>query len=219
VDEFNANARANGWSVYQEAGTAPGDLIFKDISGENGVPDGHIDSYDITDLGNPWPDFTYGLTFNASYKWFDFSMMLQGVQGNEIYNDFRIKTHTFTLDYNTSVHALNRWTGEGSTNKNFRLSEADPNHNEGRISSWFVENGSYLRMKNIQLGITLPQNWTRKILIPNCRFYVSGQNLLTFTQYEGFDPEFSTGVNTAYGIDTGYYPQGKTVLCGVQIDF
>jgi TonB-linked SusC/RagA family outer membrane protein len=219
VDEFNANAAANGWSVYQEAGTAPGDLIFKDISGENGVPDGHIDSYDITDLGNPWPDFTYGLTFNASYKWFDFSLMLQGVQGNEIYNDFRVKTHTFTLDYNTTEYALNRWTGAGSTNKNFRLSANDPNHNEGRISSWFVEDGSYLRLKNISLGFTLPKAWTSKALISNARFYVSAQNLLTFTKYEGFDPEFSTGNNKAYGIDTGYYPQGKTVLCGVQLDF
>jgi hypothetical protein len=74
-------------------------------------------------------------------------------------------------------------------------------------------------MKNIQLGLTLPKQWTNKALISNCRIYVSAQNLLTFTKYEGFDPEFSTGNNTAYGIDAGYYPQSKSVLCGIQIDF
>jgi TonB-linked SusC/RagA family outer membrane protein len=219
VDAYNRKALENGWTTYQETGTAPGDLIFKDISGANGVPDGRIDSYDITNIGDPWPDFTYGLTLSANYKWFDFSLMLQGVRGNELYNDFRVKTHTFTLDYNTSAYALNRWTEAGSTNRNFRLSATDPNHNEGRISSWFVEDGSYLRLKNIQLGVTLPKAWTNPVRIANCRFYVSAQNLLTFTKYEGFDPEFSTDSNKAYGIDTGYYPQGKTVLCGVQVDF
>lgn len=214
VEVYNRTARENGHDYYQESGTGPGDLIFRDVNG-----DGHIDSKDITDVGNPWPDFTYGLTFNCNYKWLDFSIFFQGVQGNEIYNDFRIKTHTFTLDYNSTEYALNRWTGPGSTNENFRLSSEDPNKNERRASSWFVEDGSYLRMKNIQLGVTLPKQWTTKALISNCRFYVSGQNLLTFTKYEGFDPEFSTGSNTAYGIDTGYYPQSKSIICGVQIDF
>jgi TonB-linked SusC/RagA family outer membrane protein len=219
VAAYNQKAQDNGWPAYQETGTAPGDLIFKDISGKDGVPDGHVDSYDIADIGNPWPDFTYGITMNVNYGRFDFSMLFQGVEGNEIYNDFRVKTHTFTLDYNTTAYALNRWTEAGSSNKNFRLSATDPNHNEGRISSWFVEDGSYLRLKNISVGFTLPKTWSSKALIANCRLYVSAQNLLTFTKYEGFDPEFSTNNNKAYGIDTGYYPQGKTVLFGVQLDF
>lgn len=214
VDAYNQIAKDKGWSYYQESGTGPGDLIFKDVNG-----DGHIDSKDITDVGNPWPDFTYGINFSCDYKWFDFSVQFQGVQGNEIYNDFRVKTHTFTLDYNSTEYALNRWTGAGSTNENFRLSSSDPNKNKQRASSWFVEDGSYMRMKNIQLGVTLPKTWMKKALISSCRFYVSGQNLLTFTDYEGFDPEFSTNSNTAYGIDTGYYPQSKSVLLGVQIEF
>lgn len=214
VDEYNRKAQENGWSNYQQAGTGPGDLIFTDVNG-----DGHIDSKDITDIGNPWPDFTYGINLSCNYKWFDFSVFFQGVQGNEIYNDFRTRTHTFNLDYNSTTYILNRWTGPGSTNENFKLGDYDPNQNEGTISTWFVEDGSYLRMKNIQFGVTLPKEWTKKALISNCRLYVSGQNLLTFTNYEGFDPEFATNSNQAYGIDTGYYPQGKTILCGVQIEF
>lgn len=215
VNYYNNVAKEkSGKDYYQETGTAPGDLIYRDVNG-----DGYIDSQDITDVGNPWPDFTYGFNLSANYKCFDFIVSFQGIQGNEIYNDFRTKTHTFTLDYNSTEYILNRWTGEGSTNKNFRLSADDPNKNEKRASSWFVEDGSYLRMKNIQLGVTLPQKWTRKLLVSNCRLYVSGQNLLTITKYEGFDPEFSTGSNTAYGIDTGYYPQSKSVLCGIQVEF
>lgn len=215
VDAYNQKAQANGWDYYQEPGTGAGDLIFRDVDG-----DGHItDSGDITDLGNPWPNFTYGVNLSCNYKWLDFNVSFQGVQGNEIYNDFRTKTHTFFLDYNSTEYALNRWTGPGSTNENFRLISTDPNKNRQRISSWFVEDGSYLRMKNIQLGVTLPKAWVKKALLSSCRFYVSGQNLLTFTKYEGFDPEFSSGANTAYGIDTGYYPQNKSVLCGVQIEF
>lgn len=214
VDKYNQEAKNKGWNAYQQTGTGPGDLIFVDVNG-----DGHVDSKDITDIGNPWPDFTYGINLSCNYKWFDFSVFFQGVQGNEIYNDFRTRTHTFNLDYNSTAYILNRWTGPGSTNENFKLGDYDPNQNEGTISTWFIEDGSYLRMKNIQLGITLPKQWTKKALISNCRFYVSGQNLLTFTKYEGFDPEFATNSNQAYGIDTGYYPQGKTILCGIQLEF
>lgn len=217
VDEYNrmAQEKTNGKrTYYQEPGTGAGDLIFKDVNG-----DGYIDSQDITDVGDPWPNFTYGINLSCNYKWFDFTVFFQGVQGNEIYNDFRTKTHTFTLDYNSTQYITDRWTGPGSTNKNFRLNSEDPNKNEKRASSWFVEDGSYLRMKNIQLGFTLPKKWTEKARISHCRLYVSGQNLLTFTKYEGFDPEFSTGSNTAYGIDTGYYPQNKSIICGLQLDF
>ncbi len=215
VKKYNDLAKEkSGKDYYQEIGTAPGDLIFKDQNN-----DGYIDSKDITNVGDPWPDFTYGINLSCNYKWLDFSLFFQGVQGNEIYNAFREKTHTFSLDYNTTTYALNRWTGEGSTNENFRLSSDDPNKNEKRNSTWFIEDGSYLRLKNIQVGVTLPKSFTKKLLISSCRFYASGQNLLTFTKYQGFDPEFSTGSNTAYGIDTGYYPQSKSLICGIQVEF
>lgn len=217
VDEYNAMAinKTNGQrKYYQEVGTSAGDLIFRDVNG-----DGFIDSNDITYVGNPWPKFTYGFNLSFNWRFVDFIASFQGVYGNKIYNDFRTKTHTFTLDYNTTTYALNRWTGSDSTNENFRLSADDPNLNEKRLSTWFLEDGSYLRLKNIQIGLSLPKNWLDKTFISKCRFYVSAQNLFTITKYEGFDPEFNSGNISAAGIDTGFYPQSKSYLCGLQLDF
>lgn len=213
VDGYNAAARDKGFRHYQEAGTAPGDLIYRDVNG-----DGHIDSNDITELGSPWPDFTYGLNFNCNWRSLDFALSFQGRSGGKIFNEYRRATHTFYIDYNTTEYALNRWTGPGSTDENFRMCVDDPNGNETKPSSWFIESASYLRLKSIQLGFTLPQNWTRKAHINRCRIYGGAQNLWTITGYEGFDPEFSGGVNTAWGIDRGYYPQNRTFQCGIQIE-
>ena len=214
VDRYNEAAKAAGYSYYQRSGTGPGDLIFRDANG-----DGHVDSQDIVCIGDPWPDFTYGFQLGCSYKGLDFSVLFQGVQGNEIFNNFRQFTHYLYNDYNTTTYALNRWTEPGSTNVNFRSSAADPNNNRSTVSSWYIEDGSYLRMKNIQIGYTFPQQWMRKACISKLRVYASAQNLLTFTKYEGFDPEFSTSTNTAYGIDTGNYPQYKSFQFGLQLDF
>ncbi len=214
VDRYNRMAQEKGYNYYQESGTAPGDLKYKDING-----DGQITSEDITDIGNPWPAFTYGLNLGLSWKFIDFSIFFQGVQGNEVFNEYRKMSHTLYSDYGTTEYALNRWTAPGSTNKNFRMDVNDPNGNETKVSSWYIEDGSYFRLKNITLGLTVPQEWTRKARISKCRVYVSAQNLLTATKYEGFDPEFSTGSNTAAGIDVGRYPQNKSVQCGIQIEF
>lgn len=214
VDKYNEMAQEKGYSYYQQAGTAPGDLKYRDVTG-----DGHINSDDIVHVGDPWPDFTYGFNVGLNYKWFDFSVLFQGVQGNDIFNDFRTKTHFLYNDYNTTTYALDRWTGPGSTNKDFRSSSEDPNNNKGTVSTWFIEDGSYLRMKNIQLGFTFPKKWLNKVSLSKLRVYVSAQNLWTITNYEGFDPEFTSSKNTSFGIDVGNYPQYKTFLCGIQVDF
>ena len=180
--------------------------------------DGKIDSNDITDIGNPWPDFTYGLTFNCSWRFIDFSISFQGRSGGKIFNEYRRATHTLYLDYNTTEYALDRWTGPGSTNENFRMDMTDPNGNETKPSSWFTESASYLRLKSMQIGFTIPQKWTRKARINRVRIYGGAQNLWTITGYEGFDPEFTGGTNTAWGIDRGYYPQNRTFQCGIQIE-
>ncbi len=213
VDRYNAAAQAAGHRYYQEAGTAPGDLIYRDVDGN-----GKIDSNDITELGNPWPKFTYGLNFACSWRFIDFNISFQGVSGGKIFNEYRRATHTLYLDYNTTEYALDRWTAPGSTDENFRMDVNDPNGNETKPSSWFLESASYLRLKNIQLGFTLPKEWTSKARIQRCRFYAGAQNLWTITGYEGFDPEFSAGSNTAWGIDRGYYPQNRTFQCGLQIE-
>lgn len=214
VNEYNRKAQEKNHSYYQQAGTGPGDLIFRDVDGN-----GHIDSGDIVHVGDPWPDFTYGFNLGLNYKWFDFSVLFQGVQGNEIFNNFRTVSHLLSNDYNTTTYALNRWTSPGSTNENFRSSASDPNNNKSTVSTWFIEDGSYLRMKNIQLGFTFPKQWLNKAALSQLRIYISGQNMLTFTKYEGFDPEFSASKNTSFGIDMGNYPQYKTFLCGVQVGF
>jgi len=214
VDKYNNLAQSKGFTSYQTSGTGPGDLIYVD---ENG--DGHIDSKDITNVGDPWPDFTYGFNLGFNYKFIDFSVFFQGVQGGEIFNDYKSKTNTLYLDYNTTTLALNRWTGENSTNENFRMNVSDPNGNESKASTWYIEDASYLRLKNVQIGLSLPKELCQKVHLSRCRLYISAQNLLTFTKYQGFDPEFSTSSNTAANIDTGNYPQNKTYQGGVQIDF
>lgn len=213
VDAYNAKAQANGFKHYQESGTGPGDLIYHDTNG-----DGHIDADDITTIGNPWPKFTYGFHLGGSWKFIDFNFAFQGVYGGEIFNEYRMKTHTLYLDYNTTEYALDRWTGEGSTDKNFRMNVNDPNGNESKPSSWFIESASYLRLKEAQIGFSLPRDWARKCGLSSARIYFSGQNLFTVSSYEGFDPEFSTGSNTAPGIDRGVYPQNRTYMCGIQIE-
>ena len=214
VDFYNTLAQTKGNQFYQESGTAPGDLRFKDING-----DGKIDSADITNIGNPWPNFTYGFNLGFNWKFIDFNIFFQGVQGGKIFNEYRSKTHTLYSDYNTTTYALNRWVGPGSTNENFRMAVDDPNGNESKASTWYLESASYFRLKNIQLGFTIPKEWTQKAKINRCRLYVAAQNLWTLTQYEGFDPEFSTGANTEAGIDRGNYPQNRVIQCGVQLDF
>ncbi|MFL1683659.1 SusC/RagA family TonB-linked outer membrane protein [Coprobacter secundus] len=214
VDFYNTLAQTKGNQFYQESGTAPGDLRFKDIN-----RDGKIDSADITNIGNPWPNFTYGFNLGFNWKFIDFNIFFQGVQGGKIFNEYRSKTHTLYSDYNTTTYALNRWVGPGSTNENFRMAVDDPNGNESKASTWYLESASYFRLKNIQLGFTIPKEWTQKAKINRCRLYVAAQNLWTLTQYEGFDPEFSTGANTEAGIDRGNYPQNRVIQCGVQLDF
>jgi hypothetical protein len=177
------------------------------VSGPNGKPDGKIDDDDRTFIGNPHPKFTYGLNINLLYKNFDLGIFLQGVQGNEIFNYWRA--------YSTWPGAL----GEGSAdtwsvfNKNAKLPIWNSNSSyDKNPSSFFVEDGSYMRIKSLQLGYTLPKSRAFSKL----RIYVQAYNLITFTKYKGIDPEISTGSATNVGVDFGgNYPIAKKILVGV----
>lgn len=196
--------------AFQHESTAPGDIRFKDLNG-----DGMINTEDQTYIGNPTPDFTYGLTGDISFKGFDFSLFFQGTQGNEIYN----ATVRYDFTYvNRPVSVLNRWTGPGTSNTEPRVSLSDPNQN-ARVSDRFVEDGSYLRLKNIQLGYSLPASILDKLKLSKLRVYVSGQNLLTFTNYSGLDPEIGAFNALEIGIDRGFYPQARALLGGLQVTF
>ncbi len=191
-------------------GTSPvaGNVIFVDQNG-----DGIIDDNDKVDLGKGMPDWTFGINLGASWKNFDFSMMWQGTAGNKIFDATR---RTDIASSNLPSWMLNRWTGEGTSNRVPRFVLGD-NYN-WVCSDLYVYDGDYLRLKNIQVGYTLPHVLTKKVFVQNLRVYVAAENLLTFTKYHGFDPEISSG-GTSLGIDYGVYPQAKTWTVGCNISF
>ncbi|MBC9929901.1 TonB-dependent receptor [Chitinophaga qingshengii] len=197
-----------------QAGTSrPGDLRFKDINN-----DGKLDAADRTMIGNPWPDFVYGLNINLNYKRFDLGMFWQGSQGNDVMNILRYDTESGTGWYNAPQGFLEKsWNGAGSTNKYFQINSNSALNSS--VSDYFVEDGSYLRLKNIQLGYNFPEKWLERAKIPQLRLYVGAQNLFTFTKYSGLDPEMGNANPRLIGIDQGYFPQARTFMVGVNAKF
>ncbi len=186
--------------------TAPGDIKFKDLNG-----DGIINDLDRTNIGNANPTFTYGLTNTVNYKNFELTLFIQGSQGNKVLNFTRWYTEGGVSNGNYSNDVIKRWTGPGTSNEMPRLVLNDPNANN-RVSDRFVEDASYLRIKNIRLSYAIPGNWTKYLNIKGTKFYVSAQNLVTVTKYSGLDPEVGGGV------DIGFYPQARTYLAGITVD-
>lgn len=182
----------------------PGDIRFKDLN-----QDGQIDDNDRTFIGNPNPKFLYGLNLSGSYKNFDFAILFQGIGKVDRFNDSKKILDYDTRPFNYTTSILNAWNGEGSTNTIPRVSFTD--NGSSKISNIFVENASFLRLKNIEIGYTL--NDIKKLGMNRMRVYVSGQNLLTWTNYSGLDPE-STDL-----IDMGTYPQSVSLVCGMNIYF
>ena len=188
-----------------QAEAKPGDIKFVDFNN-----DGVIDENDRTKIGDAIPDLTYGLTISARYKNFDFTVFAQGVSGNEVYN----ATRRFDLNKsNFNANALERWTGEGTSNSFPRMTLLDENRNFSRSSDFFVQNGSFFRIKTLQFGYNLPASMLDKVGIKKVRVYISGNNVLTFTKYEGFDSEITSGV------DRGIYPQARSYMVGVNVGF
>lgn len=183
-------------------GQRPGNMKFADLDG-----DGQITPDDRTFIGNPIPKMTYGLAFNAAYKGFDFSFLLQGVNDVDRYNNLKQILDYDSRPFNSTTAVLGAWNGEGSTNSIPRNAMDD--NGGSRVSSVFVEDASYLRLKNIELGYTFGKNLPK--MVSGLRIYVSGQNLLTFSDYYGLDPE-STDL-----IDMGTYPQASAVLFGARL--
>ncbi|HRG21510.1 MAG TPA: TonB-dependent receptor [Saprospiraceae bacterium] len=195
----------------QNEGTAPGDIKFKDLDG-NGI----IDQNDRTIIGNPTPDFTYGFNAEMKYKNFELSLFAQGSQGNDIYNSTTRYDFTYV---NRPSSVLERWTGPGTSNSQPRVNLNDPNQN-ARVSDRFVEDGSYLRLKTLQLSYYLPVTMLTKVRLSQVKVYVSAQNLITFTNYSGYDPEIGNiNGSLEIGIDRGFYPSARTFMTGCSISF
>lgn len=188
--------------------TSPGDIRFKDLD-NNGV----INDNDRTFIGNPTPEWTFSINNSFAYKNFDLQIFFQGVAGNDILNANKMWQESMSIVENQTVKVLDRWTGEGTSNSVPRAVFSDPNQNS-RISTRFIEDGSYIRLKNLTLGYTLPQAISRKAFINNARLYVSCQNLFTLTKYSGFDPEVNVD-----GVDLSTYPLTRTISFGVNLNF
>ncbi len=182
-------------------GALPGDIRFKDLNN-----DGQINANDRDFIGNPIPRTTYGFSFSSEYNRFDFSFLLQGVQDVDKFNDMKQILNYDTRPFNSTTAVLKSWDGEGSSNTTPRLSFN--NNGGGQVSSVFVEDASYLRLKNIEIGYTFK---TSGIGVKNIRIYASGQNVFTVTDYTGLDPESNSL------IDKGTYPQSRAVIIGAKI--
>ena len=210
MDEVRAytytNADGNASMIQPNA--VPGDVRFVDVNG-----DGVIDADDRTKIGKGMPDWTFGLNINATFKGFDFNMLWQGTKGNQIFDATR---RTDISSSNLPEWILARWTGEGTSNKIPRFVIGD--NVNWQSSDLYVKDGSYFRLKNVQLGYSLPQRLTNRVFISNLRIYVAAENLVTFTKYDGFDPEISSG-GTSLGIDRGVYPQARTLSLGFNLTF
>jgi len=160
-------------------------------------------------------DWTFGLNITADYKNFDFAAFFQGSYGNDIY-DFSQRADIPNM--NRASWILNRWRGEGTSNSIPRVTSEDPNNNS-RSSDLYVKDGSYIRLKTIQLGYTIPSSIISKDIIKKFRVYVAAENLFTLTDYEGFEPEVASGSYTTIGVDKGVYPQSRTITFGANITF
>ena len=206
-----------------QPGAKPGDIKFKDID-----KNGRIDNADRINLGNPNPLSVYGLSNNFSFKGLDLSVFMQGVSGLTVYNQTRQTIESLgTLGggsgaINNSVSTLDRWRSESQPGNGTmpRATALDPNNNN-RVSDRWLEDGSFLRVRNITLGYNFPKALLEKVKLSNLRLYVSGQNLFTFTKYTGYDPEFGrNGTNPlGAGYDDSNYPVARTLLMGLNIQF
>ncbi|WP_052323378.1 SusC/RagA family TonB-linked outer membrane protein [Flexithrix dorotheae] len=213
IYQTDAEAEASNSANNPQAG----DIRFKDIDG-----DGDIDSDDQTFLGNPTPNFEYGFNINGQYKGFDFTMFFNGVSGNKILNANKYRGY-FDTEGNYLADALNGWSPENPNTDIPRNTLSDPGFNR-RMSDFYLENGSYFRLRNLQIGYTLPSELTSKWSITRARFYGTIQNVFTITNYTGYYPE--VGRNTrgsrrifSSGVDESAYPAARTFQLGVQLGF
>ncbi len=209
VDDYKSKVKSGDFQA------APGRLRFLDLNG-----DGVIDANDRTYIGNPNPDFNYGLNLSASYKGFDASVFFAGVSGGKIFNEDKkyAELNLFASNYSTRV--LNQWS-TSNPDATIPALQKTLTNNEGRTSTYFVESGSYLKIKSIQIGYSLPKQLLSKAGIKNVRFYIQGENLFTFTKYTGMDPESVSTSTANKGVDFQgmLYPHAKSVNFGLNLNF
>jgi TonB-linked SusC/RagA family outer membrane protein len=205
--EVQAYKSTSGTLIQPTA--APGDVRYVDQNG-----DGVINTADNTIIGDPNPNYTFGITLSADYKGFDFSVVASGVAGNDLVQSYRNQSSQFS-NYTTRI--LDRWHGEGSSNTIPRVTE--DNRNWTRFSDLYIQKGDFLRISNVTLGYDLGKVF-KKSYLKQVRLYASALNLYTFTKYDGMDPEIGYGTEGfSSGVDLGYYPRPRTFMFGANIRF
>ncbi len=210
---FQSEEEAKAWAPYADGYNHAGKFKMADING-----DGKIDDSDRTIIGNPHPDFTYGLSLSLGYKAFDLTVFCNGTEGNDVFNYTRYFSDFNTFQGNRSKRALyDAWQ---PTNKGGNVPIMDANDQvSSRPSSYFIEKGSYFRIKNIQLTYTMPSRIANTIGFANVQAYFQVQNLATFTKYTGLNPEIQTGADNTLSFDGGYMPVSRTLTAGLNIGF
>jgi len=184
IDALNANSPDR---LYQEAGTAPGDFRYKDLNG-----DGKVTNEDKTYIGNPWPDLIYGFNISLSWKGFDLTMGWLGNSGVDVFNTAKLYERSFYGDYNSTYKVYDAWSPTNKNNTHPRITKDDPNSNFKNVSSYFVENGSFLKLKNLHFGYNLPKTFLSKFNVEGLKLFINCDNLLIFTKFQG-DPELGAG--------------------------
>ena len=200
---------------WYQPSAVPGDIKFKDLNNDE-----QINSDDQKYIGSPHPDFYYGFKAGLDYKNFDFSLFVQGQEGNNIFFDEKFHRWQGEGFYNVPKGLLNKaWHGEGTSNSQPRITSFSANNNF-RVSTYYLEDGSYLRFKNVTLGYTLPQNLSNNLWLNGSRIYITAENLITLTDFQGMDPEFGMNYGQlALGYHKYTYPQARTFIAGIQLNF
>ncbi len=204
IFQNQAEVDAHPSQVALGAIAQPGDLRFVDVNN-----DGVIDENDKTNIGNPIPDITMGFNVTLDYKNFDFQMYLFASIGNELVRNYE---RNLSLT-NRTIYDLGRWTGEGTSNEVPRVTTGATSN--AVFSDYFVEDGSYIRAQNMQIGYSFPKSKLDKIGVDKLRIYTSVSNAFTLTKYRGYDPTASSGNPIGGGFDNGFYPTPRTFLLGV----
>ncbi|HOT64553.1 MAG TPA: SusC/RagA family TonB-linked outer membrane protein, partial [Dysgonamonadaceae bacterium] len=215
-------------SITANPGSYVGKYKFEDVSGPEGKPDGVINSYDRTVIGDPHPDLIAGLNATVTYKNWDMTMFWYSTIGNDLFNNNKYFTDFPLFGGNRSTTMRDYSWKKGADNSKAKLPILDSKDNWGGAvaSSYYVENGSFLKLKNLIIGYTLPKDLLKKATISSLRFYIQGENLLTFTKYTGLDPEITNmetaagnGADLRRGLDAGGWPTTMRILFGVNFAF
>jgi TonB-linked SusC/RagA family outer membrane protein len=205
---FQTQEEIDSYPEYTQETLQPGDLKYVDING-----DGVINQLDRTNLGSPIPTFIFGVIAGLEWKGLDFSFNIAGQTGNKVFNGKEVVRPD---PYNFEAHVMDRWTGPGTSNEEPRPTFGGYNYN---VSDRFIYDASFVRIRNIIIGYTLPQDWSQKIYMNNLRIYLKADNLYTWSKFTGYTPEIATSDPLGQGIDNGVYPVTAVYSFGINLTF